>query len=67
MDEVEQKFLKTQSKKPLIWLRYVDDIFFIWTNGEQELERFLKYLNNFTPNLSFHHEASKNCTPFFRS
>ena len=34
MDEVEQKFLETQSKKPLIWLRYIDDIFFIWTHGE---------------------------------
>ena len=30
MDEVERKFLETQSKKPLIWLRYID-IFFIWT------------------------------------
>ena len=29
MDEVERKFLETQSKKPLIWLRYIDDIFFI--------------------------------------
>ena len=28
MHEVEQKFLETQSKKPLIWLRYIDDIFF---------------------------------------
>ena len=64
MDEVEQKFLKTQSKKPLIWLRYIDDIFFIWTHGEQEIERFLKDLNNFTPNLSFNHEARKNCIPF---
>ena len=63
MDEVEQKFLETQSKKPLIWLRYIDDILFIWTH-EQELERFLKDLNNFPPNLSFPHEASQNCTPF---
>ena len=60
MDEVEQKFIETQSKKPPIWF----DIFFIWTHGEQELERFLKDLNNFTPNLSFTHEASKNCIPF---
>ena len=59
MDEVEQKFLETQSKKPLIWLRYIDDIFFIWTHGEQKLNRFLKDLNNFTPNLSFTREASK--------
>ena len=38
--------------------------FFIWTHGEQELERLLKDLNKFTPNLSFTHEASKNCIPF---
>ena len=59
MDEVEEKFLETQSKKPLIWLRYIDDIFFIWTHGEQELNRFLMDLNNFTPNLSFTRGASK--------
>ena len=35
-------------------------MFFIWTHGEQELEKFLKDLKTFTPNLSFTHEASKN-------
>ena len=60
--EVKQKFIETQSKKPLIWLRYIDDIFFIWTHGEQEPERFLR--NNFTPDLSFTHEANKNYIPF---
>ena len=37
---------------------------FIWAHGEKELEGFLKDLNNFTTNLSFTHEASKNCIPF---
>ena len=64
MDKIEQKFVETQSRKPLIWLRYIDDIFFIWVHDEQELERFLKDLNNFTPNLSFTDEAGKNCIPF---
>ena len=64
MDEIEQKFLESQSKESLIWLRCIDDIFLIWTHGEQELERFLMELNNFTPNLSFTHEARKNCIPF---
>ena len=64
MDEVEQKFLESQSKELLIWLRCIDDIFLIWTHGEQELERFLKELNNFNPNLSFTHETRKNCIPF---
>ena len=38
--------------------------FFIWTHGEQELERFLRDLNNFTTNRSFTQEASKNCILF---
>ena len=64
MDEVEQKFLETQSKKAIIWLRYINDIF-IWTHEqEQELERFLRDLNNFTRNLCFTHEASKDLIPF---
>ena len=54
MDQIEQ----TQNKRPLIRLRYIDDIFFIWTHGEQELEKILKDLNDFNPNLSFTHEAS---------
>ena len=36
MDQVEQKFLETQSKKTLIWLRYIDDIFFIQENTDQK-------------------------------
>ena len=61
---LNKSFQKRKAKKPLIWLRYIDDVFFIWTHSEQELERFLKDLNNFTPNLSFNHGASKNCIPF---
>ena len=63
MDEVEQKFLETQDKKPLIWLRYIDDIFFIWTHGEQQLETFLNDLNSFSPNLNFASEKKKKSIP----
>ena len=54
---------KYTCKKSLIWLRYIDDIFFVWTHGEQETERFLKDLNNFTHNLSFTQETTKNYIP----
>ena len=37
MDEVESKFLETQSLQPLVWFRYFDDLFFIWTHGEENL------------------------------
>ena len=28
MDQVESEFLKTQAQQPLVWFRYIDDIFF---------------------------------------
>ena len=28
MDEVENEFFKTQELQPLVWFRYIDDIFF---------------------------------------
>ena len=40
-------------------MRYIDDIFFIWTESEDELEGFLQRLNAFHPNLKFTHDKSK--------
>ena len=37
MDHIETKFLKTQDIKPWFWKRFVDDIFFIWTESEESL------------------------------
>ena len=33
MDKFETEFLATQVFKPRFWLRYIDDIFFVWTHG----------------------------------
>ena len=32
IDQVEIKFLQTQKFQSLVWFRYIDDIFFIWTH-----------------------------------
>ena len=40
MDEFENEFLSLQSDKPLVWLRYIDDVFFTCTHGEKELHKF---------------------------
>ena len=60
MDEMETSFLKTQQLQPFILLRYIDDIFFIWTHGEEQLNLFLKDLNEFHPNLKFTYETSQD-------
>ena len=34
---------KKVGNKPLIWLRFIDGIFFIWTDGEGSLKEFLAF------------------------
>jgi len=47
MSDLENRFLQTQRILPLIWRRYIDDIFMIWTHGRDSLETFLLELNTF--------------------
>ena len=46
MDELETKFLQSQSLQPFVWFRYTDDIFFIWNHGKDKLEKFLDDVNS---------------------
>ena len=45
MGDLEDEILQGYPKKPLVWYRYIDDIFFIWTHGREELDKFLEYAN----------------------
>ena len=64
MDEFENKFLSLQSDKPLVWRRYIDGVFFIWTHVEKELHKFMEDLNNHQLNIKFTYTFSKDCVPF---
>ena len=64
MDEVETKFLQTQRFKPLVWLRLLIIYIFIWTHGEENLQNFMKELNNFKSNLKFTFECDNNSIDF---
>ena len=48
-----------QDIKPWFWKRFIDYIFFICTESEESLEKFLEDLNKFHPNLKFTYENSK--------
>ena len=48
---------------PSTYLRYVDDLFCIFTNG-QDYNNFLEYLNTRHPNLKFTTEIGHNKLPF---
>ena len=44
LDEYE----KSTNKRPMVWMRYIDDIFFIWNDDEKSLHQFIKFCNNFS-------------------
>ena len=51
----EQKALSKapNNLQPLIWKRFIDDIFFIWTHGGTALQGFYDYLNTIHPTIKF--------------
>ena len=61
---MEGEFLEKQEYNPFTWLQYIDDIFFIWTHGEDKLKTFLENLNQFHPNIKFTHDSSTESIPF---
>ena len=64
MSDLEIKFLEGQHLQPLVWLRYIDDIFFICTHGEESLKKFLEELNDFSQYIKFTYEYSAENIPF---
>ena len=59
MDHLEQGFLQTQLLTPLMWWRYIDDIFFVWSHSREELNPFMNELNIYHSTIKFTYEASE--------
>ena len=55
---LEDKILNSLVEKPLVWWRYIDDIFMIWQHGEEKLKEFLKILNSCHLTIKFTAEYS---------
>ena len=53
MGKFELQFLQTQDKVPLVWWRYIDNVFAIWTHGVPCLNAFLWELNNHHTTIKF--------------
>ena len=64
MSTVVNEFLQTQAVKPLIFTRYIDDIFMIWKDTQEALNTFIDNLNSVHPNLKFTHERSTQSIDF---
>ena len=53
-----------QHLTPLLWKRYIDDIFLIWTHGEVSFLKFTEHLNTFHPTIKFQITDSTNSVNF---
>ena len=59
MVQLEKRMLNSHDKQPKIWLRYIDDVFYIWVHGEDELNRWIAHLNNHHHSIKFTNEWSR--------
>ena len=58
MVHIEKQLLAISPHKPLIWKRFIDDIFSVWTLPEAEINNFVEFANSFHTTIKFTHEMS---------
>ena len=64
MGELEKHLLQNTVNRPSIWWRYIDDIFAVWNDGEEQLQHFLHEINTFHPTIKFTAEWSREKVSF---
>ena len=64
MHNFESKYVYTYHKRPLIYLRYIDDIFMIWPHSLEDLNTFIEYINSQETNIKFSTEISDKSVSF---
>jgi predicted GIY-YIG superfamily endonuclease len=65
MEHFEDSFVQNYNYKPLIWWRYVDDIFAVYQHNEHHLNNFLNYINSIELTIKFTIEIEQNNTLSF--
>ena len=55
MEFIEKNFIASlpDNIKPLLWVRYVDDVFIIYTHDEASFNEFITAVNSFLPTIKF--------------
>ena len=55
---IEKQLLAISPHKPLIWKRFIDDMFSVWTLPEAEIKNFIEFANLLHTKIKFTHEMS---------
>lgn len=58
MGKLEKDLIKDWPDKPLVWFRFIDDVFCVWTHGQERLGHFLDHLNQAHRTIKFTMESS---------
>ena len=56
MDNFERDMLNSyeaeHGKRPSVWLRFIDNIFFVWEGDEHSLSHFIKYCDRYSQSVN---------------
>ena len=58
ISDFESRHVYTYPEQPLLWARFIDDIFLIWEHGAEALDKFINHLNNVHQSIKFTSEIS---------
>ena len=64
MGDFEETFVYTYDKQPILYLRFIDDIFMIWQHDMPSLLDFIHHINTRMENITFTHEISQDKVSF---
>ncbi|XP_067844434.1 uncharacterized protein [Heptranchias perlo] len=64
MHKFERDFFTAQDLQPTLYTRYIDDIFFLWTHGEESLKRLHDNINKFHPTIKLTMDYSSESVSF---
>jgi hypothetical protein len=64
MDDFEHTHVYTHNIQPHTWIRYIDDVFCIWTEGEESFQAFVDHLNTCHESIKFTSEHSYTSVNF---
>ena len=53
MTWLQERLLEPLPDKPLIWMRFISYVFFIWMYREEKLKSFINYLNSSHKTIKF--------------
>jgi len=59
MAKIERRILRQSNKKPLVWKRYIDNVFSLWDTSREKIGEFLGKANSFHPTITFTAEIAE--------